>query len=120
MLENDHLDKGTKMGQGSSEQKQKSHSDLKENDIHRKSAVTLAFSCFYNFFPLYCLLFSSFAQDWIFFTLLSSYSSKHRGLREKDQGRGNSYPDIYFFGDLDKSHLIYCFPGCNNSNGDEN
>lgn len=69
MLENDHLDKGTKMGQGSSEQKQKSHSDLKENDIHRKSAVTLAFSSFYNFFPLYCLLFSSFAQDWIFFTL---------------------------------------------------
>lgn len=36
-VENDHLDKGIKMGQGSSEQKQKSHSDLKENDIQTVS-----------------------------------------------------------------------------------
>lgn len=103
VLVNDQLEKGIKIGQEGSEQKQKSHSDLKENDIHSKSAVILAFSSFYDFSPpSYCLLFSSFAQDSVFFTLLSSSLDKSTGLGEKDQGRGNSYPDIYFFSDLDK------------------
>lgn len=110
VLVNDQLEKGIKIRQGGGEQKQKSHSYLKENDIHSKSAVTLAFSSFYDFSsppPLtscffYCLLFSSFAQDSVFFTLFSSSLDKSTGLGEKDQGKGNSYPDIYFFSDLDK------------------
>lgn len=110
VLVNDQLEKRIKIRQRGSEQKQKSHSDLKENDIHTKSAVTLAFSSFYDFSSLppltsrffYCLLFSSFAQDSVFFTLLSSSLDKSTGLGEEDQGKGNSYPDMYFFGDLDK------------------
>lgn len=100
VLVNDQLEKGIKIGQGGSEQRQKSHLDLKENYIHRKSAVILAFGSPSSFFIDY--FFSSFAQDYIFFTLLSSSLDKSTGLGEKDQGRGNSYPGIYFFSDLDK------------------
>jgi len=46
VLVNDQLEKGIKTGQGDNEQKQKSHSDQKENYIHSKSAVILAFSSF--------------------------------------------------------------------------
>lgn len=103
MLVNDQLEKGIKIGPGGSEQKQKLHSDLKENYVHSKLAAILAFSSFHDFFPsFYCLFFSSFAQDTVFFTPLSSSLDKSTGLGEKDQGRGNSYPDIYFFSDLDK------------------
>lgn len=101
VLVNDQFEKGIKIGQGGSEQKQKLHSDLKENYVHSKSAAILAFSSFCDFFPpFYCL--SSIAQDMVFFTLLSSSLDKSTGLGEKDQGRGNSYPDVYFFCDLDK------------------
>lgn len=110
VLVNDQLEKGIKIRQRGGEQKQKPHSDLEENDIHSKSAVTPAFSAFYDFSsppPLtsrffYCLLFSSFAQDSVFFTLLSPSLDKSTGSGEKDQGKGSSYPDIYFFSDLGK------------------
>lgn len=102
VLVNDQLEKGIKIGQGGGEQKQKSHSDLKENDMHSKSAVILAFSSFYDFPPLFIAYFLVLLPKTVFFTLLSSSLDKSTGLGEKDQGRGNSYPDIYFFSDLDK------------------
>lgn len=52
VLVNDQLEKGIKIWQRGGEQKKKSHSDLKENYIHSKSAVTLAFSSFYDFYAL--------------------------------------------------------------------
>lgn len=88
VLVNDQLEKGIKIGQSGSEQKQKSHSDLEENDIHSKPAVILAFSSFYDPIPppppLLMLTFSSFAQDCVFFTLLSSSLDKSTGVGEKD------------------------------------
>lgn len=95
VLVNDQLEKRIKIRQRGGEQKQKPHSDLEENDIHSKSAVTLAFSSFYDFSsppPLtshffYCLLFSSFAQDSVFFTLLSSSLDKSTRIWGKGSGK---------------------------------
>lgn len=46
-LVNDQLEKRIEIRQRGGEQKQKPHSDLEENDIHSKSAVTLAFGFFF-------------------------------------------------------------------------
>lgn len=56
VLVNDQLEKGIKIGPGGSEQKQKLHSDLKENYGHNKLAAIPAFSSFRDFFSSLFLL----------------------------------------------------------------
>lgn len=70
VLVKDQLEKGIRIGQGGSEQKQKSHSDLKENYIHSKPAVIQAFSSFYDFsFPLFIAYFLVLLPKTLYFSL---------------------------------------------------
>lgn len=120
VLVNDQLEKGIKRGQGGSEQKQKSHSDLKENDIHSKSAVILAFSSFYDFSPFLLLSSEFFCPSLsIFHSFVVFPRQKHRTWG-KGSGKGKFLSWHLFLQWPWQSHLIYCFPRCNKMARNEN